>query len=551
MMRCSITGVSWLATTAAFATAQSVEPPTLVSTQYGPVYTENITDSGVYVYKGIPFAAPPVGDLRWRSPVVPTPWTDALNASEVLTHCYFSFNGTFNPPSTPSEDCLYLNVWTNAVATNGSLPVMVWIHGGGFETDSATSYRYDGTLFAEQEVVFVSLNYRLGNLGFLARPDLDAEEPDKNSGNFGLQDMIFALSWVRNNIANFGGDPNNVLAFGESAGGHALGLLMASPLAQGLFDKVIMESGTWWDSEHGSLATFEESRKRGVVWGDLFGLGSTADDLRALPVELVVKSSPWIPLTDPGFTAFAPSIDSYVIPQAPASIFAAGQQMQVPMLAGWNAREDTIFQSRALGHLTAVTFDANRDKLFTIPNRNATNTTAEAAKLYSADSPTTAESAAYLLVADLVIAEQTWEAAYLHSQTSSSLPTYVYHFTYTSDYNPIAGHSTELEFLFRTFYPEPEVDDLTYSNIPDANDYAMGEKMMTYWTNFAKTSNPNLPTSDLDLPEWPLYNATANLLLELGNTVQVRENVEFDRFRFIQSLRDDGVLPPSWRTIFA
>ncbi|TGJ84564.1 hypothetical protein E0Z10_g4171 [Xylaria hypoxylon] len=547
-MRSSTTAISWLAATAASATAQSIESTTLVSTQYGPVYTENITDSGVYVYKGIPFAAPPVGDLRWRSPATPTPWTNAFNASEALTHCYFAFTGPFTPPSTPSEDCLYLNVWTSAVTTKRSLPVMVWIHGGGFETDSATSYRYDGTLFAEQEVVFVSINYRLGNLGFLARPDLDAEDPDKNSGNFGLQDMVFALSWVKNNIANFGGDPSNVLAFGESAGGHALGLLMTSPLAQGLFDKVIMESGTWWDSEHGSLATFNESRTRGVSWGNLFGIGSTANDLRALPVEQVVKSSPWNPLTDPGFTAFAPNIDNYVTLQAPAAVFAAGQQMKVPMLAGWNAREDTIFQSRALEHITAVTFDVNRNNFFTIPGQNETNTKAEAAKSYAADSPATAESAAYLLVADLVIAEQTWEAAYLHSQTSGSLPTYVYHFTYTSAYNPIAGHSTELEFLFRTFYPEPEVDNLTYSNTPDANDYEIGEKMMTYWTNFAKTSNPNLPASDLNLPEWPLYNGTANLLLELGNTVQATENTEIGRFRFIQSLREDGVLPPSWRT---
>ncbi|KAI1419487.1 Carboxylesterase [Xylaria sp. FL1777] len=549
-MRSSASAICWLAATAIFTSGGSTESKTLVLTQYGPIYTENITDSGVYVYKGIPFAAPPVGELRWRSPVAPTPWTDAFNASEALRHCYFAFTGPFNPPSTPSEDCLYLNVWTSAVVNNGSLPVMVWIHGGGFETDAATSYRYDGTLFAEQEVVFVSFNYRLGNLGYLARPDLDAEDPHKNSGNFGLQDMIFALSWVKNNIANFGGDPDNVLAFGESAGGHALGLLMASPLAQGLFNKVIMESGTWWDSEHGSLATFNESRKRGLVWGDLFGVGSTADDLRSLSVELVVKSSPWVPLTDPGFTAFAPSIDNYVITKAPGTVFAAGQQMKVPMIAGWNAREDTIFQSRALGHLTAATFDVNRDNFFTIRGPNTTNTIAGAAKFYAADSPATAESAAYLLVADLVIAEQTWEAAYLHSQLSGSLPTYVYHFTYTSAYNPIAGHSTELEFLFRTFYPEPEVDNLPYSNTPDADDYEIGEKMMTYWTNFAKTSNPNLPASNLDLPEWPLYNGTANLLLELGNTVRPTRNTEFDRFWFIRSLRDNGVLPPSWRTTF-
>ncbi|KAH9903808.1 Carboxylesterase [Xylariomycetidae sp. FL2044] len=594
---------SWLLVAATTTTVRSMADSSLVQTEYGPVYTENRTASGVAVYKGIPFAAPPVGDLRWRSPRPPSPWTEPLNATEVKTHCYFfTASGPFNPPSTPSEDCLYLNIWTTGSSSSSSsspasasaharndsshgslLPVMVWIHGGGFETDSATSPRYDGTRFAEQGVVLVSFNYRLGNLGFLARPDLDENEddPDARSGNFGLQDMIMALRWVRANAARFGGDPTRVTAFGESAGGHALGLLVASPRAEGLFDRAILQS---------------------VAWGEAnFGIGSTAAELRRLPVETVVNTSAWVAVTDPQVTAFSPSIDGYVVPAAPGSILASsgrgGEQMMnnVSLMAGWCAREDTIFRTFALAHADAAIWNAARDAFFsfTVPDSAASDilsadndigrdAVAAASLFYPANSSATAKASAYQLVADLVIAQQTWEAAYDHYQGRLEATTitttdadsddgvrspppppppppaaYVYRFTYTSAFNPVAGHSTELPFLFRTFLPEPQIPGYAFSEVPDAEDMALGEAMMAYWTNFAKSGDPNLPVTGL--PAWPAYvpppvddagvgdRAGTNMLLELGNEISATEVSEHNRFSFIRSLRSDGVLPEKWR----
>ncbi|KAI0482129.1 Carboxylesterase [Xylariaceae sp. FL0804] len=573
--------VFWLATAAAAAAAtastdNSTAVQTLVQTPSGPIYTENRTDSGIAVYKGIPFAQPPVGDLRWRSPQAMDAWTSPLNATEVRYHCYFFSKGPFDPPSEPSEDCLYLNVWTGAVGGSGRntttitttnsnsssssslLPVMVWIHGGGFETDSATSTRYDGTYFAERDVVLVSLNYRLGNFGFLARPDLDGEEEgeeDATSGNYGIQDMLAALRWVKANIAAFGGDVDRITVFGESAGAHALGILIASPLSEGLFQQAIMESGGWWDSTHGSLSTAAEARARGVAWGDSL-LAPTPALLRQLPASVVVNSSAWDVLTDPSKTAFSPSIDGYVVPAAPAAAFAAGAQANVSLMAGWNAREDTIFQTFALPHASRAVFDAARDAFFFF-NRTGlglSDVQEEAASFYPAgdgddtdDEEAEAMASAYLLVADLVIAQQTWEAAY-HQSSRLGAPTYVYHFTYTSAYNPVAGHASELEFVFGTFAPEVELagEAGVYSATPDAGDRALGAAVMAYWTNFAKSGDPNGPAA---VPaQWPRYDASANMLLELGNTIGPAENSEFSRFDFIRSLRVDGVLPAKWRT---
>ncbi|KAI1320897.1 Carboxylesterase [Xylariaceae sp. FL0255] len=464
-MRQPVFLISWLA---GVATAATLPPPacntSFAQTEYGPVYTTNHTESGVTVYKGIPYAPPPVGDLRWKSPAPPTSWTVPVNATEAKTHCYlFSAGiaiGAYSLPTVPSEDCLYLNIWTTAQSSDKPLPVMVYVHGGGFQTDSATSTSYDGTFFAEQGVLL-----------------------------------------VKNNIAHFGGNPENVTVFGESAGGHAIGILMTSPLASGLFDKAIMKSGTWWDTSHGTMSTFEEARTRGEEWGNMVAPNATLAELRSLPAEKVVDTSQWNPLTDPAVTAFSPSIDNYVNLAAPATVWGAGKQMKIPLMAGWVAREDTIFQSFALPHTSASVFNAARDEYFTI-------------------GPLLRPS------------------------------TYAYHFTYTSAFNPIAGHTTGLPFLFRTFSPETHVPGYNYSLTPSSEDIAFGKKLMTYWTNFAKSGDPNLPV--VGLPHWPMLTpgdgASDNALLQLGNMIEAAQNAALDRFHFIRSLRNDGVLPVTWRT---
>jgi para-nitrobenzyl esterase len=229
----------------------------LVRTQAGQVRGLQRDAGGVLAFKGIPYAAPPVGPLRWRPPQPPAPWTGVRDALTFGAGCLSSLANDHRP-GPRAEDCLTLNVWTAAREADEKRPVMVWLHGGGFQFGSSANPATDGRLLAAKGVVVVSFNYRLGIFGFLAHPDLDAEAP---SGNCGLKDQLAALRWVQANIAAFGGDPGNVTLFGESAGAMAVGILMASPLAHGLFHKAIGESGAFWDGRHGPLQSFEEAAR--------------------------------------------------------------------------------------------------------------------------------------------------------------------------------------------------------------------------------------------------------------------------------------------------
>lgn len=543
----------WLtlqALTASFvAVSLAVDNTRILKTTHGPVFTEDDGHDGVVAYKGITYAAPPVNDLRWRSPTPPEPWTTPLNTTSFGPACLIYI--TVGNTGPQSEDYLTMNVWTPASSSSDAFPVMVFIHGGGFEFDTATSPSYDGARLAEAGVVLVSFDYRLGNLGFLARPDLDAEDPAANSGNFGLQDQILALQWVRDNIAAFGGDPKNVLVFGESAGSHAIGLLMASPLGHGLFDKAIMESGAWWDSEHGSLATFEEARQRGVEWGERFGPDASLEQLRALPAGAVVNSSIWDFTLDPGVTAFSPSIDRHVLPMHPSHVFSAGAQVKVPLLAGWNLDEGYLFRSRALPSSTPEEFKSHLASFFDVEGRNQTGTEEKLALLYPASTTKQATSSAVQWTGDLIISEQTWEAAHLHSRSVRS--TYVYHFTYTSPYSPAANHASELPFVFGNL-----LNSTGSSPTPSEEDRAFSDAVVGYWVNFAATGNPNNPATDL--PHWPRYvpdclssgrNAPGKqLLLTLGTEVGVDKNFDYGRFDFLRSFRgDDGAFPVEWRKL--
>ncbi|PTB47846.1 hypothetical protein M431DRAFT_514137 [Trichoderma harzianum CBS 226.95] len=227
---------------------------------------------------------------------------------------------------------------------------MVWIYGGGFEFGASNRPLYYGTKLALDGVVLVSFNYRLGVLGFLALSELDDE--GSGSTNFGLQDQLAALRWVRYNISQFGGDPDNVTIFGESAGGHSVGLLLASPLSTGLFHKGILESGAYWESDHGSLTTFSEARQRGLALQQKLNASSIAE-LRSLPAEQVNNAALWDLSTDPGSTVFAPSIDHYVVPTAPSVVFDNRDEQPVPVLAGFNAREEDFFLAHSLPHETS------------------------------------------------------------------------------------------------------------------------------------------------------------------------------------------------------
>src|SRR5579864_9435620 len=280
------------------------------------------TNPGVRVYKAIPYAAPPVGDRRWKAPQAPASWTGVRDAKEFSPVCvqtpYPQNSLYYAPLGAVGEDCLYLNVWTAATAAKERRPVMVWIHGGGYTRGMGSTATYNGENFAKKGVVVVTINYRLGIFGFLAHPELTKESDVRSSGNYGLLDMIAALEWVQKNIAAFGGDPKRVTIFGESAGSSAVNFLMASPLAKGLFQRVVGESG----ANFGRGVALAEMEQNGVRLGSLAAL-------RAKSAEDLLKTE----------GSFRPCVDGWFLPEGVGAIFAQHKQSDVPVIAGSNADE--------------------------------------------------------------------------------------------------------------------------------------------------------------------------------------------------------------------
>ncbi|MBR0780027.1 carboxylesterase/lipase family protein [Bradyrhizobium iriomotense] len=503
----------------------------LVRTQAGQVRGQERDANGVLAFKGIPYAAPPGGPLRWRAPQPPLPWHGVRDASAFGAACLSSLE--HDPrPGPRSEDCLTLNIWTAAKAADEMQPVMVWIHGGGFQFGSSANPTTDGRLLAAKGVVVVSFNYRLGVFGFLAHPDLDAEAP---SGNYGLQDQFAALRWVRGNIAAFGGDPDNVTLFGESAGAMAVGILMASPLAHGLFHKAIGQSGAFWDGRHGPLQGFDEARARGLAFARRQADASIAA-LRTLPAEQLMAAAPWSFQRDHVTAAFSPSIDRHVIPDLPARRFLHGEHMRIPLLAGWNGAEEFPFMARSLPAQSANAFRAAAEAMF------GKERLADFLRLYPADTDAEAKASAAALTGDMVIGEQCWQWLRLH-RASSRAPTYGYHFNYTSPYTPIASHVTEIPFVFGTLTPQQIVGSTAP---PTEADRALSQTMMSYWVNFATRGNPNGP----GLPSWPAYDET-DIVQILGTTIKAGPNPQAGRFGFLGSFRENGALPMRWRGIDA
>lgn len=498
-----------------------------ICTQAGHVRGEPRDAGGVLAFKGIPYAAPPVGPLRWRAPQPPTPWTGVRDA---LAFGPASLSSLKNDPrpGPRSEDCLTVNVWTAAQEADEKRPVMVWIHGGGFQFGSSANPATEGHLLATKGVIVVSFNYRLGISGFLAHPGLDAEAP---SGNYGLQDQLAALRWVQTNIAAFGGDPDNVTLFGESAGAMAVGILMASPLAGGLFHKAIGESGAFWDGRHGPLQSFDEARARGLAFTRRQGDASIAA-LRAMPAEQLNAAAPWSFERDHVTQAFSPSIDHHVVPDVPARRFLHGEQMQIPLLAGWNSAEEFPFMSQSLPAHSAQGFRAAAEAMF------GKERLAECLNIYPADTDAQARLSAAALTGDMVVGEQCWQWLRLH-RSRTRAPVYGYHFNYTSPYTPIASHVTEIPFVFGTLTPQRVIGSTTP---PAEADRALAQTIMSYWVNFATRGDPNGP----GLQPWPAYDES-DVVQILGNTIEARPNPHAGRFGFIGSFRADGALPMRWR----
>jgi para-nitrobenzyl esterase len=461
-------------------------------------------EDGLRIYRGIPYAAPPVGDLRWKAPQ-PAPKWEGVRAAEQFGRACIQTNAAIANLPEPSEDCLFLNVWTPAKTANDKLPVMVWIHGGGFMAGTPAEKLYHGEGLAQKGVVVVSIGYRLGVLGFLAHPELSAENDRHVSGNYGLLDMIVGLKWVQKNISVFGGNPNRVTIFGESAGSAAVSILCASPLAKGLFHGAIAESGASFAPVRAGAAMGEgmtplaAAEQAGAAWGKTLGVSGIAE-LRKLAAGKVQDASQ----RQPGIAG--PNVDGWVIADDQYKLYQAGRYNDVPVIVGYNSDEGATFPGAATTQEAYVKMVRERYGPFADRVLAA----------YPGGETPAAKRTARNLMRDSAFGSHSWTWVRLQTKTGKS-KVFFYYFDEHPDYpadSPRAGfgtpHSEELPYTFHqlTEHGRPA---------PTAADEAMSEMMRTYWTNFAKTGDPN----GSGLPNWPVYSEKKPQMLHIatGSTV--------------------------------
>ena len=459
-----------------------------VRTEAGLVAGTNSADGKVVIFKGIPFAAPPVGELRWKEPQPVAPWKGLRKATEFGARCMQAriYEDMVFRDVGPSEDCLYLNVWTPGISAKTKRAVMVWIYGGGFQAGATSEPRQDGEHLAHKGVVIVSINYRLGIFGFFSHPGLTAESPHHASGNYGLMDQAAALEWVRKNITAFGGDPNNVAIFGESAGSFAVSALMASPLSKGLIRAAIGESGAFF-GETLSAKRLTESERRDAVFAESLGLKSVAQ-LRRVSAEKLLEATRSADDT----YRFVPNIDGYFMPASAYEIYANGEQAHIPLMAGWNRDEGSYQQFFGKDEVNKENYAAKIRQTFG-------KAAAEALKLFPGGSDEEVKSSAALLNTADFIAFGTWKWMEMHRQTGQT-PVYRYGFDQVP--LPSEGHAAEAGLAYHSAEIEYVFGTLDWKKIPwRPEDYKLSEEMGTYWTNFAKAGNPN----GAGLAEWPKY----------------------------------------------
>lgn len=464
--------------------------------------------SGVWAFKGIPFAAPPVGGLRWKEPQPATSWegvrkcdTFSASALQPPPNPFMMWTKEFMAPLEPlSEDCLYLNVWTAATSADEKRPVIVWIHGGGFSGGSGSVPLYDGEGLAKKGVVFVTINYRLGIFGFLAHPELTKESPHHASGNYALLDQLAAIRWVKKNITGFGGDPNRVTIAGQSAGSFSVNALVASPLGKGLFEGAIAESGGMFSRET-RLQSLEDGEKAGLKVAETVKAKSLAD-LRAIPAEELLKAG-------------APNMvtrDGYFLPESVLEIFEAGKQNDVPLLTGWNADEGFLFGKPK----TAKEFKAEAEKKYG-------SMAADFLKLFPAANDGEAAKAQKTISRNELFAWQNYSWARFQSKGKSKA--YLYQFSRVPPGEPNYGafHSAEFGYCLNTLDK--------WARPFEEWDKKLSEAMSSYWVNFATTGNPNGP----GLTEWPAFDAAKPQVIDFGNEIKVIAVPAKDQFDFMDA----------------
>jgi len=449
-------------------------------------------DAGdVHVFRGIPFAAPPVGALRWKAPQPAAPW-DGVRACVqfgpspmqgkpapflMWTEEYLI------PEKTISEDCLYLNVWTAARAPGERRPVLVYIYGGGFGSGGGNVPIYDGEAIAKKGVVYLTINYRVGIFGFFSHPELSRESANHASGNYGLMDQIAALNWVKANIAAFGGDPDNVTVAGQSAGSMSVNCLVASPLAKGLFGKAIGESGANFSRENAPLAAAEGE---GARIAEKLGASSLAA-LRAIPADELFRK---------GQGNWRPVIDGYVLPEAVADIFLEKKSNPVALLTGWNEDEGFVFgpPKKAADYRQDIVkqFGGEADAVL---------------KYYPADNDSVAGVSQIRLSRDMIFGRQNYAWAVLASMQGENV--FVYRFVR----KPPTAPGGTLWGAFHTAEVPYAYDNLKFVRRPfEPADYKLADAMSSYWVNFAKTGDPN----GAGLTRWEPFSRESGKIMFFG-----------------------------------
>jgi para-nitrobenzyl esterase len=460
---------------------------------------EGVVKDGIASFKGIPFAAPPVGDLRWRSPQPVKPWQGMRKADEFAPGPMqdTAFGAMLGGPQKISEDCLYLNVWTGAKKPGEKRPVMVWIYGGGFGIGMTSTPTYDGANLARKGVVLVSVAYRLGPMGFLAHPEL-SKESGKGSGAYGIQDQIAGLKWVRENIAQFGGDPSKVTIFGESAGGMSVGMLVTSPMARGFFQRAISESGGAMGTRGTNLKTAEEQGK-----AYLSKLG--ANDIkaaRALSAETIQKDTK-------GMGSFRPVADGETIVENPYETFEAGKFSDTPILVGTNSNEGGLF-------VTQITTSTGFERMI----RSSYGASAEdILKVYPHDMEAEATRSAKDIMRDSTFAWSTWAWAKMQS-TKGKNKAFVYYFDHRTPASPDgANHAAEISYVFGN------LGGMGGGN--GTEDKALSELISSYWINFAKKGNPNGP----GLPVWLAFDGKEQKTMIFDKTPSARPHPNIEQIK--------------------
>lgn len=530
----TVIGLALFSNTSGQSQAGKQTSPTVVTTAYGQL--EGVKEaSGITSFKGIPFAAPPVGELRWKKPQPPGKWEGVRKAivfgPRAMQKPIFGDMGFRS--AGESEDCLYLNVWTPARSPKEKLPVLVYFYGGGFMAGDGSEHRYDGEQMAKKGIVALTVNYRLGVFGFFTHPELTKESPDKASGNYGLLDQQAALVWVRENIAAFGGDPQRVTIAGESAGSIAVSALMASPLSKDLIAGAIGESG----SIMGTLTpvALPEAEKIGVQFATSVGTSSLAE-LRAKPASELLDAT-----VKPGAPRFPIVVDGYFFPKQPLEIFAAGQQAKVPLLVGWNSEEMTYRMLLGADQPTAENYRKAVEKMYGAQAE-------QVLKLYPATTEEEVIQSATDLAGDRFIGFSTWKWSDVQVKTGGK-PVYRYYFTRprpamnASMGNATPGlaggvvknadapktppargavHSAEIEYAMGNLE-----GNKVYAWTPD--DHKVSKVMLEYFANFIKTGNPN----GKGLPKWPAAAADVSDVMIIDVNTRAEKEKNRNRYLFL------------------